>query len=58
MSPPTSLQYPLSDSDIKYILEPDTKVQPYWVLDDMSHIDQVFILILTLIPLNLLITLA
>ena len=42
MSELQSIHYPLSDSDINYILEPDTKVQPYRVLDDMSHIDQVF----------------
>ena len=35
-------EYALSDDDINKILEPDTKVQPYRVLDKMSHIDEVF----------------
>ena len=38
----TSVHYALSDSDINHILEPDTKVQQYRVLDNMHHIDELF----------------
>jgi hypothetical protein len=36
------MDYALSDTDINKILEPDTTVQPYRVLDTLQHIDQVF----------------
>ena len=36
------MDYALSDADINKILEPDTTVQPYRVLDTLHHIDQVF----------------
>jgi hypothetical protein len=35
-------RYALSDSDINDILEPDTTVQAYRVLDTLEHIDELF----------------
>ena len=34
--------YALSDDDINFILEPDTTIQRYNILDTLKHIDDIF----------------
>ena len=34
--------YALSDDDIQFILEPDTTIQRYNILDTLKHIDDIF----------------